>query len=52
MIKKIAKGILKDVKGLFIGFIKPDGKLDTKKVLIQVLPYILAAYLVNKVFNI
>ncbi len=49
MIKKIAKGILKDVKGLFIGFIKPDGKLDTKKVLIQVLPYILAAYLVNKV---
>lgn len=49
MIKKIAEGIWNDVKGLFAGFRKPDGKLDTKKILIQVMPYVLAAYIVNKV---
>lgn len=49
MIKKIAEGILKDVKGLLTGFKKPDGKLDTKKILIQVMPYLIAAYFVNKI---
>lgn len=49
MIKKIAEGIWKDVKSLLTGFRKPDGKLDTRKILIQVVPYVLAAYFVNKI---
>lgn len=49
MIRKIIEGILKDVKRLLAGFRKPDGKLDTKKILIQVAPYVLAAYFANKI---
>ncbi len=49
MINKIAEGILKDIKRLLAGFLKPDGKLDTKKILIQVLPYVLTAYFTNKI---
>ena len=49
MIKKILEGILRDLKGLFRGFIKPDGKPDLRKILVQVVPYVLMAYFVNKV---
>ena len=49
MIKKILEGILRDLKGLFRGFLKPDGKPDVKKILVQIAPYVLMAYFVNKV---
>ena len=49
MIKKILEGILRDIKGLFRGFLKPDGKPDLRKILIQIVPYVLMAYIVNKV---
>ena len=49
MIKKILEGVLRDLKGLFRGFLKPDGKPDVRKILIQIAPYVLMAYFVNKV---
>ena len=49
MIKKILEGVLRDIKGLFRGFLKPDGKPDVRKILIQIAPYVLMAYFVNKV---
>ena len=49
MIKKILEGILRDLKGLFRGFLKPDGKPDVRKILVQIAPYVLMAYFVNKV---
>ena len=45
MIKKILEGILRDLKGLFRGFLKPD----VRKILVQIAPYVLMAYFVNKV---
>ena len=48
MIKKIAKGIWKDIRIFFSSFLTPDGKLDVKKLLIQVLPYLIVAYFTNK----
>ena len=49
MIKKILEEILRDLKGLFRGFLKPDGKPDVRKILVQIAPYVLMAYFVNKV---
>ena len=49
MIKKILEGILRDLKGLFRGFLKPNGKPDVRKILVQIAPYVLMAYFVNKV---
>ncbi len=49
MKNQILTGILNDLKGIPKLFMKADGKLDVKKLLIQFGPYLLAAYLVNKI---
>ena len=46
---KVINGINKDLKSVFSGFKRPDGKIDYKKFLIQYVPYILAGYFINKV---
>ncbi len=46
---KILNGILKDLKGIPRKFMGANGKVDVKKLLIQVAPYLLAAYFANKI---
>jgi len=49
MINKILNGIMKDLKGVFRGLTGPDGKPDLKKILIKVIPFVVAAYVFNKI---
>ena len=46
---KIVSGILKDLKAIPRKFVGANGKVDVKKLLIQVAPYLLAAYFANKI---
>lgn len=47
---KIINNIWKDVKGLFRKYQGADGKVDVKKLLIAYAPYLIAAYLGNKMY--
>lgn len=47
---KIINDILKDLKGLFKKYQGADGKVDVKKLLIAYAPYLIAAYLGNKLY--
>ena len=49
MKNKILDGVMKDLKMIPDFFRGPDGKIDIKKLLIEVAPYLLAAYVANKV---
>ena len=46
---KILNGIAKDIKAIPRKFTGANGKVDVKKLLIQVAPYLLAAYFANKI---
>ena len=48
-INKIWNGIKKDLKAIPGKFKGANGKVDVKKLLIQVAPYLLAAYFANKI---
>ena len=46
---KIVSGIVNDIKAIPRKFMGANGKVDVKKLLIQVAPYLLAAYAANKI---
>ena len=49
MNNKILTGISKDLKRFTKSFRKADGKWDIRKIIVEFAPYLLAAYLVNKI---
>ena len=49
MNNKILTGILNDLKSLLRGYKKANGEWDIKKILIDFGPYLIMAYVVNKI---